>query len=270
MGMRIAQAAVMLLALLFLAPFLLFFLNTFKDKDHIYDTFHMPNLLYWDNYSRMFATSDFIPSLGYTILICLFTLLIIVLFSSMAGYIISRTRNRWISSLYLLFAAGQIVPIQTSMLPIYKIGVATGMINTAPFLILVYVAGGCAFATLLFAAFTRTIPEALEEAAAIDGCSRAGIFARIILPLLRPAAATIVVTTIYWYWNDFTGPLIYLNSGEVSPLMMTVYKFMGTNNTVDWGPVYALCFMSALPMIVFFLLTQNRLLKGLVVASVKG
>lgn len=270
MWVKAANTAVAALAILFLAPFLLFFLNTFKDKDHIFDTFHLPSLLYWDNYTRMFATSNFFPSLGFTLAICFFTLLFIILFSSMAGYIISRSRSRWISSLYLLFAAGQIVPAQTSMLPTYKIGVATGLINTAPFLVIIYVAGGCAFATLLFTAFAKTIPEALEEAAAIDGCGRASTFVRIILPLLRPAAATIVVTTIYWYWNDFTGPLIYLNTGEVSPLMMTVYKFMGTNNTVDWGPVYALCFVSALPMILFFLITQNHLLKGLVVASVKG
>lgn len=270
MGNKIIHGLTTALALLFLAPFLLFFLNTFKDIDHIYDTFYMPNLFYFNNYSRMFKESTFFSSLGLTILICFFTLLFIVLFSSMAGYIISRTQRKIISSLFLLFAAGQIIPAQTSMIPIYKIGVATHMINTVPFLIMIYVASGSAFATLFYAGFTKTIPRALEESAYMDGCGRFETFFKVILPLLRPATATIVVTTIYWYWNDFSGPLIYLNTSKVSTLMMTIYKFMGTNRSVDWGPVYALCFVSALPMIIFFMATQKYLLKGLVVGSVKG
>ena len=133
MGQKIITVMTSMLALLFLLPFVLFFLNTFKDEHHIFDTFYMPNLLYFDNYSRMFQTSNFFASLGLTILICFFTLFFIVFFSSMAGYIISRTQSKIIRSIFLLFAAGQIVPVQTSMIPIYKIGVATHMINTTPF-----------------------------------------------------------------------------------------------------------------------------------------
>ncbi len=269
-GSTAAQAASYLLALVFLAPFLLFFLNTFKDKDHIFDAFHMPDLTNFDNYTKMFKNTDFTASLLLTIFICVATLFFIVLFSSLAGYMISRTNRKMIKMLYVLFAAGQIIPAQTSMLPLYKLGVATQMINTVPYLIIIYVAGGTAFASLFFAAFTKTIPYALEESAFIDGCGRYETFFRIIFPLLMPATATIVTTTIYWYWNDFQGPLIYLNSTKVAPLMMSIYSFMGSNNTVDWGPVYALCFVSAIPMILFFLLTQRYLLKGMVVGSVKG
>lgn len=266
----IIKTLIIMLGLLFLAPFVLFFLNTFKDADHIFDSFYMPDLLYLENYRKMFESTNFIQSLAFTIAITSTTLFFIVLFSSMAGYMISRTKRRIISSIYLLFAAGQIIPTQTSMIPIYKIGVATHLINTAPFLIIIYIAGGAAFGSLFFAGFTKTIPMALEESAYIDGCGRIQTFFRIIFPLLKPATMTIVATTIYWYWNDFSGALIYLNSGKVVTLMMTIYNFQGASRQTDWGPVYALCFVSAIPMIVFFFFTQKILLKGLIVGSVKG
>lgn len=270
LGAMAAQAAVIAAAIVSLAPFLLFFLNTFKDKEHIFDAFHMPDLTNFANYESMFRKTDFTASLLLTIFICAATLFFIVLFSSLAGYMISRSNRKPLKLLYVLFAAGQIIPAQSSMLPLYKLGVATQLINTTPFLIAIYVAGGTAFASLFFAAFTKSIPYALEESAFIDGCGRYRTFFSVIFPLLLPATATIVTTTIYWYWNDFQGPLIYLNATKTAPLMMSVYSFMGANNTVDWGPVYALCFVSAVPMILFFLLTQRYLLKGMVVGSVKG
>lgn len=269
-GKLIVQIFTWILAISFLAPFVLFFLNAFKDKDHIFDTFYVPSLTYLLNFEKVFKSSPFFQSLGITVIICFFTLVFVVLFSSMAGYMISRTKRKIISMIYILFAAGQIIPAQTGMIPIYKIGVSTHLINTIPFLIIINIAGGSAFGSLFFAGFTKTVPEALEESAYIDGCGRFQSFFRIIFPLLKPAAATIVCTTIYWYWNDFQGPLIYLNTSKYAPLMMTVYNFKGTNNETDWGPVYALCLLSAVPMIIFFLFTQNYLLKGLVVGSVKG
>lgn len=257
-------------ALIVFAPFTLFILNTFKDKEHIYDTFHMPDITYLDNYKAVLETTNFFQSFGLTVVISVTTLTIIVIISSMAGYAISRSKFKLIKWLYVLLIAGQIIPAQTSMIPIYRIGVTTGLINTVPFLIIIYVAGGSAFATIFFAGFSKTIPEALEEAAYIDGCGKFRSFTNIIFPLLKPATATIVATTVYWYWNDFQGPLIYLNSGKVSTLMMTIFKFMGVNNTTDWGPVYALCLMASIPMVIFYMFTQRILLKGLVVGSVKG
>lgn len=264
------NSIIWMFALIVFSPFVLFILNTFKEKEHIYDTFHIPNISYIGNYKAVFETSDFFQSLFLTVLISVITLFIIVNISALAGYAISRTKYKIIKYLYVLLVAGQIVPAQTSMIPIYKIGVATHLINTVPFLIILYVAGGCAFATILIAGFTKTIPRALEEAAHIDGCGKLATFYRIIFPLLKPAIATIVATTIYWYWNDFQGPLIYLNNGKVGTLMMTIYNFMGSNNTTDWGPVYALCLLASIPMVLFYIFTQRVLLKGLIVGSVKG
>lgn len=269
-GPFIINILLWLFALIVFAPFLLFILNTFKDKEHIYDTFHIPSISYLDNYKSVLESTNFLQSVGLTVMISFTTLFIIVIISSMAGYAISRSKFRFIKWLYVLLIAGQIIPAQTSMIPIYKIGVATHMINTVPFLIIIYVASGSAFATIFFAGFSKTIPEALEEAAYIDGCGKFMAFYKIIFPLLRPATATIVATTVYWYWNDFQGPLIYLNSGKTSTLMMTIFKFMGVNNTTDWGPVYALCLMASIPMVIFYMFTQRILLKGLVVGSVKG
>lgn len=258
------------LVLLFLTPLVLLFLNAFKDKDHVMDVFYLPALTYIENFKKVFAVADFIPALLLTMLICVCTLTLIVLFSAMAGYTIHRSSRKWIKVLYFIFVAGQIIPTQTSMIPIYQLGVKTGMINTLPFLILIYVSGGVAFASIFFTGFSKTIPRALEESASIDGCSYTQTFFRIIFPLLKPASLTIICTTVYWYWNDFQGPLIYLNQSKMVTLMMTIYRFKGANSDTDWGPVYALCLLSLIPMVVFFLLTQKKLMEGMVLGSVKG
>lgn len=264
-----------ILAVIFVAPMLLLFITTFKDEGHIFDPFYLPDFTNFDNYVRVIGSSDLLPGLMNSVIITSATLALQILIASMAGYMISRSRERIFRMMYLLIVFGLIIPLQSNMVTIYKIGNAVNMINTMPFLILIYVAGGATFASLIYAAFTKNIPREIEEAARIDGCGMYATFFRVVFPLLMPATRTVIALTIFFSWNDFQGPLIYLNDGKTPTLMLEIYTFktnIGASAffSTQWAPIFALCFLATLPMLLFFLLTQKYLDFGAVDGAVKG
>ncbi|OCT14715.1 hypothetical protein A8709_11065 [Paenibacillus pectinilyticus] len=274
-GSTIGSAVMFLIALLFTAPFLVLIMTTFKDEDHVFDPFYLPDFTRFDNYRIVFASPTFFKALMNTVLICSCTLIIAVIVSSMAGYVVSRSKERFFKGMYFIFVFALIIPAQTNMVVFYKMGTSLHMMNTIPFLILIYLSGNVAYTSLIYAGFTKSIPIQLEEAAAIDGCGKLSTFIRIVFPLLMPATATVFVVEIFWYWNDFQGPLIYLSNGKVPTLMLEIYNFRSYVGTLSysvtsWGPVSAICVVSTIPILLFYLFTQKYLLKGLTVGAVKG
>jgi ABC-type sugar transport system, permease component len=264
-----------IIALLFTAPFIVLIFSTFKDEDHMFDPFYLPDFTWIENYKLVFTSPTFFTALFNTLMICAITLIIAVVVSSMAGYVVSRSNERFFKIMYVVFVFALIIPAQTNMVVFYKMGNYLHMINTIPFLILIYLSGNVAYTSMIYAGFTKTIPKALEEAAAIDGCGKFRTFMSIIFPLLMPATATVFVVEVFWYWNDFQGPLIYLNNGKVPTLMLEIYNFKSFVGTLSysvtsWGPVSAICVLASIPIVLFFLFTQKYLLKGLTIGAIKG
>ena len=188
----------------------------------------------------------------------------------MAGYAICRSKEKSIRLLFFYFVFGLIIPFQSSMIITYKLGIALHLINTRTFLILQYIAGGCAYAIMLYAGFTKNIPRELEEAASIDGYGAYRTFFKIVFPLLKPATLTLATITVFWYWNDFSGPLIYLNDKAKSTIMYSIFLFQLDQRSTEVGPVYTLCFLSIIPVFLFFIVAQKYLVEGLVAGAVKG
>lgn len=258
-------------AVLWLYPFYLMFTLSFRDGQNMFDFVSLPNFLYLDNYIRVFNVVHVFKSFLNSVVITGTTMVLAVLFASMAGYVIGRSKEKLFTYIYLLFATGLIIPTQTSMIPIYKLGVRVHLINTIPFLVMYYLAGLCAFAALIYVGFTKSIPAEIEESAKLDGCGVYKTFFMIIFPLFRPATGTVLAVTIYWIWNDFSGPLIYLNNANVQTIVMAIFEFQNANTrAIDWGSVLAVSLISSFPMIAFFLFTQKYLLKGLTAGAVKG
>lgn len=267
----ILNVIVSIFAVLWIYPFYLMFILSFRDGKHVFDFVSLPNLMYFENYLRVFKSVHVFSAFFNSIKITASTMILAIMFASMAGYVISRSKEKFFTYVYLLFACGLIIPAQTSMIPIYKIGVYFKLINQIPFLIMIYLGGLTAFGTLIYTGFTKNIPIEIEESAKLDGCGIYGTFFRIVFPLLRPATGTFLAVTIYWIWNDFSGPLIYLNNANVQTIVMAIFNFQnGNTRSIDWGPTLAICFISSVPMIVFFLFTQKYLLKGLTAGAVKG
>jgi raffinose/stachyose/melibiose transport system permease protein len=260
-----------ILATLWMYPFLLLVTSTFKDGNNFFDFKALPNFMYWDNFSKVFTGMVLLRPFLVSLMLTVSTMTATVMFSSMAGYSLGRGKEKTFVYIYLLFASGLIIPAQSNMIPIYKLGTAIGLINTIPFLIMIYVSGLASYAALIYAGFTKNVPEELEDSARIDGCGILRTFISIVFPLLLPATGTVLATTTVWIWNDFQNPLIYLNSEKDYTLVMMMFKFYNsTTKSTQWGPTFVVALVVSLPMLIFFLFTQKYMLKGLVAGALKG
>ncbi len=260
-----------ILATLWMYPFLLLVTSTFKDGNNFFDFKALPNFMYWDNFSKVFTGMVLLRPFLVSLMLTVSTMTATVMFSSMAGYALGRGKEKTFVYIYLLFASGLIIPAQSNMIPIYKLGTAIGLINTIPFLIMIYVSGLASYAALIYAGFTKNVPEELEDSARIDGCGILRTFISIVFPLLLPATGTVLATTTVWIWNDFQNPLIYLNSEKDYTLVMMMFKFYNaTTKSTQWGPTFVVALVVSLPVLIFFLFTQKYMLKGLVAGALKG
>ena len=187
---------------------------------------------------------------------------------SMAAYgmIIGNTRfNRWFGAVLVL---GFIIPSQSTLIPLYRLLVRIGLIDTLTGLVFLYSAGSI-FCYFLIQGYMKSVPYELIEAARIDGASAFSIYWRIVLPLIRPILVTVAVFQTMWIWNDFITPNVFLVSPEKSTLVLQVYKSVG-EFTTDWPSFMTLSVLALIPMVVFFVFTQRHIVSGLLAGGVKG
>jgi len=265
-----------LFSLIYIFPFILLCLNSFKPEKDIFNIASKIDFSYVENFKIVFAQNGLLPAVFLTVSICIVTLTCAIFCSSMSGYIVSRASGGAIKYFYWIFVVTMIIPYQSGMILLYSLGVKIRLINTVPYLILIYLGGNVSYSSLIYYAFTKSIPRELEESAKMDGCGKFTAFFKIIFPLLLPATGTIIATQVFWYWNDMQGPLIYLGGGigrSPKTLMLFINNFrvnVGSYSYQLFAPVSALCLLSCIPMIIFFLCTQRYLIRGLVVGAIKG
>jgi len=264
------EVGLFLFACVLLYPIYFLYVGSFKSPAIFYDPFAFPKELYWGSFAIVFEKVKLLDGFFNTIVIMSFSLVSIVVICSMAGYAIARVKNRWFQAIYYLFLSGMIVPLQTTMVTIFKMGVSIHLIDTRTFMVLLYAAGAIPIATFIYVGFMKSIPKEIEESAFIDGCGPMQSFARIVLPLLLPATGTILITNVTAIYNDFMGPLLYLKSESKMTLMPQIVQFYANKQSMDYGPVFALSALAVLPLILLFIFTQKYMIKGLIVGSLKG
>ncbi len=215
--------------------------------------------------------SSFISS----VIITVFSLLTLNLFSSQAAWVLVRTKTRTSQIIFFVFVASMVIPFQIVMFPLLSwyraVFEFTGirLLRTYPGMILSYVGFGLSLSIFMFHGFIKSIPYELEEAATIDGCNKFQIFYRIISPLLRPIHATVLVLNGIWVWNDFLLPLLILGKGnKVQTIPLAVATFAGAF-VKQWDLILTAILMSLIPVIVFFLIAQKHIIKGMVAGSIK-
>jgi raffinose/stachyose/melibiose transport system permease protein len=268
--MVLVEVILFLMAAIIMIPLLLLFLTTFKEASQIHNPFSQPDFTNLYNYLRAFERVNVPLAFFNSLVITVATIAINILISSLAGYAISRSKDRFVPKLYFYFVMGMIIPFQASMVVTYKLGASMHLLDTRLFLILQYVAGGCAYAIMIYTGFMKAIPKDLDEAASIDGSGLFHTFFSIIFPLLKPASLTLASITCFWYWNDFAGPLIYLNGKGKETIQYSLFLFQNDQRSVELGPIYALTFIAIFPMLIFFFFAQKYLVGGLVAGAVKG
>ena len=255
-------------SLVYVAPFALVFLNSFKPKFEIIENpLALPIEFTWDNFQQAFEKMNFFMSLTNSVIITVFSVGALILVSSMLAYYLSRTKNKFTKGTFLILVSSMIVPFQALMIPFMAIFAPFVEISNQGALIFFYVGFGVALSTFLYHGFISNIPTELDEAAALDGASDFTIFWRIIFPMLKPVTATVAIINALWIWNDFLLPVLVLTP-ETQTLPLSTYMFYGSYETA-YGQVMAGLLLAVLPIIVFYLLLQKQFISGISSGAVK-
>ncbi|GAA4775317.1 carbohydrate ABC transporter permease [Microbacterium gilvum] len=265
-----ALVALILLSIVVLIPVYYLLVTTFKTTDEAAaNPMGLPTSFDLTVYVDAFVRMEYPRAFLNTFLITAGSVVGVVALGSMAGYALSRkSKSRTASIAFLVLLSGLMFPYQMSILGLYEVVKALGLMNSLLAVILINVAVNLPFATLLFHAFTTTIPRELEEAAGIDGAGVFRTFATIVFPLLRPAVVTVAILNTLSAWNDFMGPLYFLQSRDKQVILQEVYRNIG-QFSIDWTSLFPMMVLGVLPLVVFYLILQRQVIGG-VAGSVKG
>ena len=260
------------LSVLFLAPIFILLYNSFKGKLYISRTpFALPNSTTFsglDNYINGIEKTGFISAFGLSVFITICSTAVIILFTSMTAWYITRVKSKVTSSLYYLFVFSMIVPFQMVMFTMSKIANMLNLDNPLG-IIIIYLGFGSGLSVFMFSGFVKSIPIDIEEAAMIDGCNPIQTFFLIVLPLLKPISITIAILNVMWIWNDYLLPTLVLGS-DYKTLPMAVQYLRGGYGAVDMGAMMAVLVLAIIPIVIFYLVCQKHIIEGIAAGAVKG
>lgn len=204
-----------------------------------------------------------------SILVTVIAVILVVFIAALASYPLSRMKFRFNSTLLLLFIGGMMIPVHATLIPIFSMSNTAGIYDTLPVLLGPYVAFALPISIFVFIQFMREIPIELEEAAKIDGANHWAIFSKVIFPNIMPAISTVVIYNFVHIWNEFIFALVLIQSPDKMTLPVGLQKFYGEFSVNVPGLMAALT-MASLPLILVFILAQEKVVKGLSSGSVKG
>ncbi len=260
------------LAVIFLAPILLIFINSFKGKLYISeDLFSLPNSTTFvglDNYIRGIETVNFWYAFGYSVLITVLSVGTIVLLTSMTAWFIVRVKNKFTSALYYLFVFSMIVPFQMVMFTLTWFANQMHLDNPLG-IVFVYLGFGSGLSVFVFTGFIKSVPKEIEEAAIIDGCGPIRTFFLVVLPILKPTVITVSILNAMWIWNDYLLPYLLLGT-EYKTIPIAIQYLQGSYGNTDYGALMALLVLAIIPVIVFYLSSQKHIIKSITAGAVKG
>ncbi|MFT8887812.1 MAG: carbohydrate ABC transporter permease [Ethanoligenens sp.] len=264
----VALVLKILLAALFLAPFYILVVNSLKTRKEIFtNTLKLPAIPQWNNYTRALDAMNFLSALRNSLVITLCSVAVIIIFTSMAAWMITRTKNKISNVIYLVFVASMIIPFQAIMLPLMREMGQLNLLNI-PGLIFVYLGFGASMGVFMYAGFVKSIPKELDEAAMMDGCNSFQTFWLIIFPLLKPTTFTIAVLDVVWIWNDYLLPSLTINNPGTMTIPLQTFFFFG-QFTKQWDMALAALVMCIIPVIVFYFFAQKYIIKAVTVGSIK-
>ncbi|GAB2723355.1 carbohydrate ABC transporter permease [Paenibacillus thermoaerophilus] len=259
-----------LYALVTLYPLIWLFISAFKTNDEFFDKpFGLPAEWRFENMKRAWEVSDMGTSLVNSLIVTIAALILTVLLGALAAYVLARFQFRLRAPATGLFVLGMLIPIHSTLVPLFIILKKIGLYDTYWALILPYTAIELPIAIFVTAAFLGTIPREIEEAALIDGTGYWGIFGRIMLPLAAPALATVSILAFLRFWNDFAFALVFISKPALKTVPLSLSVFANGYST-DYKLTMAAMVIAVIPTIVAFLLFQEKIMKGMTAGAVKG
>jgi multiple sugar transport system permease protein len=256
-------------AFIFLVPFIQMFLASVSPASDLvkYPTPFFPSSLTLQGFIQLFQTSDILLWLANTTIVSATAIVSHLVLCSLAGYGFARLKFRGSTFGFFAIVATIMIPTQLLMIPTYIMFADVGLIDTLGAAIVPWLA--TAFGIFLMRQFFLSLPAELEEAALLDGCSQWGVFFRIVLPLARPALATLAIFTLLGAWNDLVWPLISINNEHIFTLQLGLSDFQGTRKT-QWSLLMAGNVVATAPLILFFLFAQRQFVATMTFSGLKG
>lgn len=265
----IVEILAILLGVVFLVPFYYVISNSLKPfADILTNTSALPKALNFQNYVNAFEKLDFLNVFTNSLIITIASNIVLVIFCSMAAYMLVRTKKKISNVIFMTFVAAMIIPFQSIMIPLIKTAGNLGLLNSMWGLVIMYLGFGSGMTIFLYHGFIKGIPVELEEAAIIDGCSRFGVFWRIVFPLMKPITVTIVILNSLWIWNDFLLPSLVLQDPELRTIPLATFFFFG-QYTKQWDLALAALVIGIIPLLIFFFSMQKHIIKGITSGSIK-
>jgi raffinose/stachyose/melibiose transport system permease protein len=258
-----------MLGLIFLVPFYFVFINSVKGFSEILiDAAALPKEILFSNYAKVWEVISFQDAFLNSLIITVLSIAGIVVISSMAAWKMVRTPGKLSKFLFIFFVSAMVIPFQTVMIPLMKLGGMLGIMNSIPGIVIMYFGFGVSLSLFLYHGFIKTIPQEIEESARVDGCSQFGVFWRIVFPLLKPITVTVIILNTLWIWNDYLLPLLVLQDAELRTIPLATSSFFA-QYTKQWDMGLAALVLGIAPVIVFFLFLQKHIIKGIAAGSIK-
>ncbi|MDR1538458.1 MAG: carbohydrate ABC transporter permease [Clostridiales bacterium] len=271
----IANVSLIIGCCLYLFPIYIVLVNSFKNRAELYESITaLPASFSFEHYARAMEKMVFLDALKNSFLVTVISIAFIVALASMCAWMLARTASKLSNAIFMIFVATMLIPFQTLMMPLMqemswaKNTLRLPMTDTIGGLVYMYIGFGSSMAVFLYHGFIKTIPKSLEEAAAIDGCTAFGIFWRIVFPILQPVTVTVAILDVIWIWNDYLLPSLTLISKANRTIPLSTASFFG-QFTIQWNMAMAGLMLTITPVIVFYLLAQKHIIKGVASGAVK-
>ena len=262
------------LVVVFLYPIMFIVINSFKGKFFIsQNPFALPTVETFaglTNYINGLEKTGFFSAMGWSFFITILSVAVIIFFTSMTAYYITRVKSKATNVLYYLFVFSMIVPFQMVMFPMVKLADTLNLSNPLG-MVALYLGFGSGLSVFMFSGFIKSIPLEIEEAAMIDGCNPLQTYFHIVLPILKPTSITVAILNAMWVWNDYLLPYLVIGlSTKYKTIPVVIQMLVGSNGNRDMGAMMAMLVLAIIPIVVFYLACQKHIIEGVVAGAVKG
>ena len=251
-------------------PFIFMVLNSFKEKFEMLTkgVFNLPDSLNFANYTEV-LTGGFSKYFMNSVIVLTISLLLLLFIAACASYPLARFKFKLSGSIYAGIVACMSIPIHITLIPVFKMSRATGLYDSIWALIGPYIAFAVPISVFILTSFMKEIPKEIEESAEIDGCGKIQMFFSIIMPLSKPGLATLAIYNGVNMWNEFSFAYTLTQSSENRTLPLAIWEFQG-QYSMNTPMIMAVLTLTLLPMIIMFIIFQDKLVKGMTAGAVKG
>lgn len=272
-GNNVIFFVLLILSVLFLVPIIIVIINSFKSRIYISSQpLKLPNaetFVALENYISGVTSSDFFSAFLRSLFITVVSVILIVLFASMAAWYIVRSNSKITKGIYYMLVFSMIVPFQMVMYTMTYVTNRANLDNVFG-ITFVYLGFGAGLSVFMLCGFIKSIPLEIEEAAMIDGASPIQAFFTVVFPMLKPMAITVAILNTMWIWNDYLLPYLVLGSDKKTIPVAIQLAMQGAYGSTDYGGFMAMLVLAIVPIIIFYIFCQKYIIKGVVAGAVKG